>query len=446
MKGFQSYPSLARENRVRKTHKTDEISSLFKKMDIGLKLKLNFKIDKENRKRREKSLEFQLGNSVDDALDIASFVTIDTISLDNVRKDPTTFERLKDFLTTDTLEFFRQRNEQEGDRQSRMRGREEQTEEGARKKRKPGKVTLVPRSAGPRVTTFDTLLFDTIDAFPIFPLFLFTNKNLDLINMHMPELKRAKISHIEGKPHVLDLKEIAKWVKETGGIFRDEDFDFIQWSQAAKNFYQFECLRDKDLGKEAPRALFYVEHFAFFLNQQDSEDFFAYWLKVEVKLRKVHQSKLYAFDDDTYEREWTLVRVERISDSKYASSSLLSPPTQTPSSSSSKSSLHKPGTPPATSQKPFQPGNKDRTAAPCCLGYAARGHKLDGHDDTKNGPFRWARNIKGLISMPGGKNICWYWNLQGQCRGCEKEHCCTFCGSTSHYAFKWECTAQPPIV
>ncbi|KAJ3849941.1 hypothetical protein EV368DRAFT_46299 [Lentinula lateritia] len=192
MKGFQSYPSLARENRVRKTHKTNEISSLFKKMDIGLKLKLNFKIDKENRKRQEKSLEFQLGNSADDASDIASFVTIDTISLDNVRKDPTTFERLKDFLTTDTLDFFRQRNEEEGDRRSRTRGREEEAEEGTRKKRKPGKVTLVPRSAGPRVTSFDTLLFDTIDAFPIFPLFLFTNKNLDLINTHMPELKGAK--------------------------------------------------------------------------------------------------------------------------------------------------------------------------------------------------------------------------------------------------------------
>ncbi|KAH7880307.1 uncharacterized protein C8R40DRAFT_1065386 [Lentinula edodes] len=125
----------------------------------------------------------------------------------------------------------------------------------------------------------------------------------------MPELKRVKISHIEGKPHVLDLKEIAKWVKEAGGIFRDEDLDFIQWSQAAKNFYQFKCLRDKDLGKEAPRPLFYVEHFAFFLNQQDSEDFFTYWLKVEVKLRKEHQSKLYAFDSNTYEREWTLVHV-----------------------------------------------------------------------------------------------------------------------------------------
>ncbi|KAJ3804188.1 hypothetical protein F5876DRAFT_70844 [Lentinula aff. lateritia] len=377
MKGFQTYPSLARENRARKTHRTDEISALFKKMDIGLKLKLNFKIDKENRKRREKSLEFQLGNSAEDASDIASFVTIDTISLNNVRKDPTTFERLKDFLTTDTLDFFRQRNEEEeGDRRSRTRGREEEAEE-------------------------------------------------------------AKISHIEGKPHVLDLKEMAKWVKEAGGIFRDEDLDFIQWSQAAKNFYQFECLRDEDLGKEAPRPLFYVEHFAFFLNQQDSEDFFAYWLKVEVKLRKEHQSKLYAFDSDTYEREWTLVRAERISDAKYTTSSSAPPPTQPLPSKTTSSS---------TSQKPFPTGSKERTAAPCCLRCAARGHKLDGHDDTKNGPFRWARNVKGLISTPAGKNICWYWNLRGQCRGCDKEHCCTFCGSTSHYAFKWECTAQPPIV
>ncbi|KAJ3858393.1 hypothetical protein EV359DRAFT_87809 [Lentinula novae-zelandiae] len=50
-------------------------------MDIGLKLKLNFKINKENRKRREKSLEYQLGNATEDASDIASFVTIDTKSL-----------------------------------------------------------------------------------------------------------------------------------------------------------------------------------------------------------------------------------------------------------------------------------------------------------------------------------------------------------------------------
>ncbi|KAF8826049.1 hypothetical protein HHX47_DHR6000538 [Lentinula edodes] len=412
-------------------------------MDIGLKLKLNFKIDKENRKRREKSLEFQLGNSAEDALDIASFVTIDTKSLDNIRKDRTILERLKDYLTTDTLDFFRQRNEvEEADRRSRTRGREEEdAEEGARKKRKTGKVVLVPRNAGPRVTTFDTLLFDTIDAFPIFPLFLFTNKNLDLINTHMPELKRMKISHIEGKPHVLDLKEIAKWVKEAGGTSRDENLDFIQWSQAAKNFYQFECLQDEDLGKEAPRALFYVEHFAFFMNQQDSEDFFAYWLKVEIRLRKEHQSKLYAFDSDTYEREWTLVRAEHISDSKYATSPSISTSTQTSSSSRAPA----PGALSTTSQKPFPSGNKERTAAPCCLGCAARGHKLDGHDDTKNGPFRWARNIKGLISTPGGKSICWYWNLRGQCRGCDKEHCCTFCGSTSHYAFKWECTVQPPI-
>ncbi|KAJ3858786.1 hypothetical protein EV359DRAFT_68725 [Lentinula novae-zelandiae] len=318
MKGFQTYLSLSRENRAHKTHRTDKISALFKKMDIGLKLKLNFKIDKENRKWREKSLEFQLGNCADDASDIASFVTIDMISLKNISRDQMIFKRLKEFLTTETLDFFRQRNEEEeGDRQSRTRGREEETEEGARKKRKSGKVILVPRTAGPRATTFNTLLFDTIDVFPTFPLFLFTNKNLDLITTHMPELKRAKISHLEGKPHVLDLKEIAKWVKEAGGIFGDMDLDFIQWSQAVKNFYQFECLRDKELGKEAPRALFYVEHFAFFLNQQDSEDFFAYWLKVEIKLRKEHQSKLYAFDSDTYEREWTLVRAEYISDAKF---------------------------------------------------------------------------------------------------------------------------------
>ncbi|KAH7873415.1 uncharacterized protein C8R40DRAFT_1172612 [Lentinula edodes] len=216
-----------------------------------------------------------------------------------------------------------------------------------------GKVTLVPRSAGPHVTTFDTLLFNTINVFPMFPLFLFTNKNLDLINTHMPELKRVKISHIRGKLHILDLKEIAKWVKEAGGIFCDEDLNFIQWSQAVKNFYQFKCLRDEDLGKEAPQALSYVEHFAFFLNQQDSEDFFAYWLKVEVKLRKEHQSKLYAFDGNMYEQEWTLVYVERISDSKYASSSLISPPTQTPSSSTSKAPSCKPEAPPATSKQPF---------------------------------------------------------------------------------------------
>ncbi|KAJ3869824.1 hypothetical protein EV359DRAFT_59439 [Lentinula novae-zelandiae] len=282
MKGFQTYPSISHENRAPKMHRTDEISALFKKMDISLKLKLNFKIDKENRKWREKSLEFQLGNCADDASDIASFVTIDTISLENIRKDQTIFKRLKEFLTTETLDFFKQRNEEEEgdrDRQSRMIDREEEAEEGVRKKWRTGKVILVPRTTGPRVKTFDTLLFETINAFPTFPLFLFTNKNLDLINTHMPELKRAKISHLEGKPHVLDLKEMAKWVKEAGGIFRDEDLDFIHWSQAAKNFYQFECLRDEDLGKEAPRALFYVEHFAFFLNQQDSEDFFAYWLK-----------------------------------------------------------------------------------------------------------------------------------------------------------------------
>ncbi|KAJ3858625.1 hypothetical protein EV359DRAFT_87441 [Lentinula novae-zelandiae] len=322
-------------------------------MDISLKLKLNFKIDKENRKQQEKSLELQLGNPADDALDIASFITIDTISLDNVRKDPTTFERLKDFLTTDTLDFFRQRNEEEGDRQSRTRGREDEAKEGMRKKQKPGKVTLVPRSAGPRVTSFDTLLFDTINVSPIFPLFLFTNKNLDLINTHMPKLKRAKILHIKGKPHILDLKEIAKWVKETGGISCDKDLDFIQWSQAAKNFYQFECLRDGDLGKEAPRALFYVEHFAFFLNQQDSEDFFTYWLKVEVKLRKEHQSKLYAFDSDMYEREWTLVCAEHISDAKYTTSSSAPPPTQSLPSKTTSSSM---------SQKPFPTGSKKRTA------------------------------------------------------------------------------------
>ncbi|KAH7873053.1 uncharacterized protein C8R40DRAFT_1173117 [Lentinula edodes] len=219
-------------------------------MDIGLKLKLNFKIDKENRKRREKSLKFQLGNCTDDTSDIASFVTIDPISLENIRKDQTIFERLKEFLTMETLDFFRQRNEEEeGDR---MRDREEETEEGARKKQKLGKVILVPQTAGPCMTTFDTLLFNTIDMFPTFPLFLFTNKNLDLITTHMPKLKRAKISHLEGKPHVLNLKEMAKWVKEAGGIFHNVDLDFIQWSQAVKNFYQFKCLRDKELGKEAP--------------------------------------------------------------------------------------------------------------------------------------------------------------------------------------------------
>ncbi|KAF9070865.1 hypothetical protein BDP27DRAFT_1506647 [Rhodocollybia butyracea] len=449
MKGFQSYPSLGRADRPRKTHKTEEIIALYKKLDIGLRLKLNFRIDKENRKRREKSLEFQLGQAEEDASDIASFVSIATKSLENIRKDPTIFERLKDWLTTETLSFFRLRNEEEeGERHGgRTRDRDE-VGERPKKKRKTEKVVLIPRSAGPREIVFDALLYDTIDAFPVFPLFLFTNKNLELINTHMPELKRAKISHIEGKPHVLDLKEIAKWIKEAGGPYCDNQLDFIQWSQAAKNFYNFECSRDEELGKDAPRPLFYVDHFAFFLNQQDSEDYFSYWLNVEIRLRKDHQSKLYAFDIDTYGKEWTLVRAERAADVKYfpLPSLTFSGPskTQPPKAPALLSVVQTASS--LTTQKPFSQGSKEKTAAPCCLGCATRGHKLDAHDDTKHGPFRWAQNIRGVISTPGGKSICWYWNLQGRCRGCDKEHCCTFCGSSSHYAFKWECLTQPSLV
>ncbi|GAW01304.1 reverse transcriptase ribonuclease h [Lentinula edodes] len=103
------------------------------------------------------------------------------------------------------------------------------------------------------------------------PLALFTNKNVEFLNNNSISFHRTKISHIEGKPQILDLADVIKKVKGSreGGPTQDLAIEHFEWLEATANFFVYQSLLYAE-GDEANEPQFYRKHFGFFENQTDS--------------------------------------------------------------------------------------------------------------------------------------------------------------------------------
>jgi hypothetical protein len=53
-----------------------------------------------------------------------------------------------------------------------------------------------------------------------------------------------------------------------------------------------------------------------------------------------------------------------------------------------------------------------------------------------------------IVALQSGKALCRAWNAHGAAAACTHDpalcvHLCGFCGSATHYAFKWVCKPAP---
>ncbi|KAJ3925441.1 MAG: hypothetical protein NXY57DRAFT_1044099 [Lentinula lateritia] len=135
------------------------------------------------------------------------------------------------------------------------------------------------------------------------PLTLFT-KNIEFLNNNSISFHRTKISHIEGKPQILDLADVIKKVKGSreGGPTQDLAMEHFEWLKATANFFVYRSLLYAE-GDKANEPQFYRKRFGFFENQTDSVKLFDLWKDIELELHQKHRNKKTHFDLFDYRTE-----------------------------------------------------------------------------------------------------------------------------------------------
>ncbi|KAJ3899262.1 hypothetical protein F5879DRAFT_1061779 [Lentinula edodes] len=249
-------PSIISANRTRKTHKDAETISRISKLPIESKLRINFNKQTRNASRRERVFE---GN--DDVSDVSSYLSIPEEEYDKMLKDQDYFDKVKAWLSAHTISWPR-----EGDDTS---VEASGTQPSKRFRSNDDLIEIDPTS--PPNVFFDQAFLDLgLYGYHI-PLALFTNKNVEFLNNNSISFHRTKISHIEGKPQILDLADVIKKVKGSreGGPTQDLAIEHFEWLEATANFFVYQSLLYAE-GDEANEPQFYRKHFGFFENQTDS--------------------------------------------------------------------------------------------------------------------------------------------------------------------------------
>ena len=133
-----------------------------------------------------------------------------------------------------------------------------------------GELNDVDPTAPPSVS-FDQAFLDLGRYGHYIPLALFTNNNIEFLNNNSISFHRTKISHIEGKPQILDLADVIKKLKGSrdGGPTQNLDLEHFEWLEATASFFVYQSLLYAE-GDEANEPQFYKKHFSFFENQPNS--------------------------------------------------------------------------------------------------------------------------------------------------------------------------------
>ncbi|KAH7876395.1 uncharacterized protein C8R40DRAFT_1185322 [Lentinula edodes] len=441
-------PSIISANRTRKTHKDAETISRISKLPIESRLRINFNKQTRNASRRERVFE---GN--DDVSDVSSYLSIPEEEYDKMLKDQDYFDKVKAWLSAHTISWLVDKRKslrlrtREGDDTS----VEASSTQPTKRFRANDDLNEIDPTSPPNVF-FDQAFLDLgLYGYHI-PLALFTNKNIEFLNNNSISFHRTKISHIEGKPQILDLADVIKKVKGSreGGPTQDLAMEHFEWLEATANFFVYQSLLYAE-GDEANEPQFYRKHFGFFENQTDSVKLFDLWKDIELELRQKHQSKKTHFDLFDYRTEWSRVK-SRLDSLDTSSSSNSSQPqsnrrSHIPNFRSTKIAAH--DTPPTTSSNSFPLGNKEKASRePCCIICGGVGHTFFAHSDSTHGPAKWAlRDGKELLHPSSKVRLCTYWNIFSTCsKKCPSaSHICTFCGG-SHPALRWDssCTVSRP--
>ncbi|KAF9042691.1 hypothetical protein BDP27DRAFT_1244341, partial [Rhodocollybia butyracea] len=89
--------SVQNPERARKTHANPATIAAIGKLSTELKIKLNYRIETSNDEHYMKTFKHSLGNASRPGSPTASFVSVDTVELDKLRKEPNLLKRVLDY-------------------------------------------------------------------------------------------------------------------------------------------------------------------------------------------------------------------------------------------------------------------------------------------------------------------------------------------------------------
>ncbi|KAJ3991744.1 hypothetical protein F5050DRAFT_1097250 [Lentinula boryana] len=431
--------SINAHDRQRVTHANEKVIEELAKLDIDTILEMNSDIMKANRERRKKNIAHAQRSSNLAGSPMASLITVATVDLEIIRKNPTRFEALKKFFTDPIFLWFEQRNKKDKERESREAEDPDRVEDERRKSHVlPPMVEVRRDQTTPDNPTFCHELHEAGRHFQI-PLSLFTTPRLAYISANAHGLKKIKVSR-SGEPNASILDLIA--ILSHFGIDPKDPLDglsFNEFRQAGRNLWQFEITRDGIEDGSGTRASWTKAHFGFWDSKPEAEALYRYWKPKEWKMREERFTYSLIFDLQDYRDEWSQTKSAADTDVKleaFRSGSL--------TKSSNLRGL--PGASSTGSLAPFPSGSKGKSGSTsCCLGCGIRGHSVG---DCSSGKFLWAVLREGRLCTPNheSRRICLAFNIYGKaCKRCEDYEVCSFCGSRSHHAFAWKCRDQPPL-
>ncbi|KAJ3964947.1 hypothetical protein EV361DRAFT_13496 [Lentinula raphanica] len=238
----------------------------------------------------------------------------------------------------------------------------------------------------------------------------------------MHTFKFVPVTHSPTRPRVLDIDDVLKKMDASpdAGPSREEDLRFEEWRTAMENLLQFEVEVYKK--EDAARPLFLAEHMRFF-DKPEAGESYAFWLGMEIRLRREHYSYQVAFNRMTYVTEYSHC-FKSWEDSKKAPVYSGRIPSL---SSSSSNHRHQPYPP----KQPFL-SSSNGTPPPRCVGCGKAGHTLNEHKP-EHGRFPFvSKGTDGAIFSPNGTRVCVYFNIWT--RPCthpacsSKNHICSLCG------------------
>ncbi|THV04479.1 hypothetical protein K435DRAFT_835336 [Dendrothele bispora CBS 962.96] len=316
----------------RRTHKNDEISRMLQALSLEDKIKLNHNIEASNNRRRRAHLRHALDPSKEDGSPTASLISIGDNEYQIIRKSPEWRNKLGTYLGLRFTQWAMEADEQD-EKETVLRERErrewerEQAERGRLKRENPDETEglngsqplsqalqkdsqlVAPleekRTHGQaQPIVFPQYLFITANAKIPIPLGLFTTKNLRRLCVEghaiPPKTHRNILSN--QKEYILDISRICDDFGIADSKHPTEGLSYVEFMDAATNFYNFQCERDPDGPKGQGYAEFTRKHFEFFQHQSESPALYNFWKKHEFDLRVEKEAYNFGYDENGRKR------------------------------------------------------------------------------------------------------------------------------------------------
>ncbi|KAJ3795139.1 hypothetical protein GGU11DRAFT_747328 [Lentinula aff. detonsa] len=259
--------------------KDPETNHRLTKLPIDSKLKMNYEKQLRNVTRRERAIE-----GADNVSDASSYISIPEEEYEKIIKDQPYFDRVKCWLSAQTLSWLT-------DKRKQLRTRTRESDEN------PNAASAQPLK---RFRANDEL--NEVD--PTTPPFISLDQAFLNLGLH-----GYNISHLEGKPQILDLADVMKKMRDSrdAGTVRELELGHFEWLEAKENFYAYQVSLYAE-GTDAHEPIFYRKHFGFFEKQVDSVKLYDLWKDIELEMHQKHQNKRTNFDLFDYKTEWGQVK------------------------------------------------------------------------------------------------------------------------------------------